>query len=488
MPAYLLLLPILLPLVSGALLYFLGRRFYGRRRVLVAVTVCLNTLLTWALILFCGEESFRILNLVWDLEITLRFDGFGRFFAGLVATLWPLTTFYGFGYMDREHHKNLYYAFFTMSFGVTLGVAMSGNLLTLYVFYELLTLVTVPLVMHKMTRKAVRAARIYLAFSIGGAAFAFIGILYLAANGVDLAFLPGGSVRPGGSDGMFRLIYLIAFLGFGVKAAIFPMHRWLPEAAVAPTPVTALLHAVAVVKSGAFAIIRLTYYCYGTDLLAGSWAQTAALCFAMVTILYGSYMSLRQAHWKRRLAYSTVSNLSYVVFGALLMTPVGLTGSLLHMLFHAVIKILGFFCVGAVLCNTGREYVTQLEGMGRRMPVTFVCFTVSALALTGIPPLPGFFSKWALLTAAPDAQSAAAPFGTAVLLVSAFLTAMYMIPTAVRAFFPSRDADLAGLDGVREVSPVMWVPMAILAAMTVALGLAAGPLSDFVSGLAASAF
>jgi len=486
MPSFLLLVPILLPIAGGAAWYFLGDRFLSQRRIIISAIVLVNSLITWALILFCDQESFHILNLIWDMDLVLRFDHLGRLFAGLIATLWPLTTFYAFGYMEHEHHRNLFFSFFVMTFGTTLGVAMAGNLLTLYCFYELLTLITVPLVMHSMTKEAIHAVRVYMAFSIGGATVAFLGIACLHALGVDLTFLPGSMSVSNAPAGMLEAIYVCMFLGFGVKAAVFPLHKWLPMAAVAPTPVTALLHAVAVVKSGVFAIMRLTFFCFDPEFLRGTWAQSAVMALALISSLFGSFMSLRCANWKRRLAYSTVSNLSYILFGVTVMTEAGLAAALMHMLCHAVIKILAFFCAGSVLCMTGRKFVLEMEGIGRKMPVTFITFFISSLALTGIPPFNGFFSKWALITSALETGDLLAASGTVVLLISAFLTAMYMFPTAVHAFLPRRNA-VVDLNGVREAPAVMWVPMAILAVMVIAMGLFAGPLQDLVALVAATA-
>lgn len=276
------------------------------------------------------------------LTLTLRFDGLGRFFAGIVATLWPLTVLYASEYMKHEERQAAFFAFFTLTYGITLGVAMAANLFTMYSFYELLTLSTVALVMHPMTRRAVRAAKTYLAFSLGGAAFAFVSIMYIIGKGHSGSFLYGGFLR-GEPDSLMLVFYVMGFLGFGVKAAVFPTHVWLPKASVAPTPVTALLHAVAVVKSGVFAVIRLTWFAYGTEVLKGSWAQTVVMCFAIFTIFFGASMAVKEQHWKRRLAYSTVANLSYILFGVTMMTQAGLTAALLHMAFHAEIKILAFF-------------------------------------------------------------------------------------------------------------------------------------------------
>lgn len=290
---------------------------------------------------------------------------------------------------------------------------------------------------------------------------------------------------PGGNRNLMRVFYLIGFLGFGVKAAIFPMHRWLPKASVAPTPVTALLHAVAVVKSGAFAVIRLTYYSYGTDLIRGTWAQYTVMAVAIFTIFFGAVMAVKEQHWKRRLAYSTVANLSYVLFGVTLMTPEGLSAGLLHMAFHAEIKILAFFCAGSLLHNTGRQYLKELRGVGYRMPLTFGCFTVSALALTGIPPFCGFVSKWHLLTAAADSGDSLAYFGAAVLLFAALLTAVYMLTVVCAAWFPGKDDDTAALSSIHEANWKMTLPMSILAAAILLTGIFAQSIVNAAIAIAA---
>ena len=466
-----------LPILAGALLRFPAR--YGERcsRIYVSTVVLLTSALTWALILTAPESRFVLLSFTDVLTLVLRFDRLGRFFAGIIATLWPLTTLYAFEYMKEDPRKTPFFAFFTMAYGVTLGVAMAGNLFTMYCFYELLTLSTAPLVLHPNTKEAVRAARTYFAYSLGGAAFAFAAMLFLIANGETGDFVLGGLLRtyPYARPQFTLIFYLLGFFGFGVKAAMFPTCRWLPIASAAPTPVTALLHAVAVVKSGVFAIIRLTWFAYGTRLLEGTWAQGVALCAAIFTIFYGASRAVKETHWKRRLAWSTVANLSYIIFGAVLMTPAGLSAGLLHMAFHAEIKILAFFCCGAVLHQTGREYVSELDGLGKRMPVTFVCFTVASLALVGIPPLSGFVSKWSLLTAAADSASPLAYAGAGVLLAAALLTAIYMLTTVARAWFPMR-GEHPGNGSVREASWRMTVPMGVLALGILLTGVFATPI------------
>ncbi len=480
------LLPIsiLIPFVSGLLLYVLKLRSF---RVLADATLGITVLtsaLCWTVLLSGVTGPVELIRFAPELSFTLRLDGLGRFFVGIVATLWPLTVLYARSYMKDEAHLSMFFGFFTAAYGATLGVATAGNLFTMYCFYELLTLSTVPLVLHPMTKEAVRAARMYLLFSLGGAAFAFASMVFLLTNGATGLFTMGGilETRPFGRD-VICLFWLFGFLGFGVKAAIFPLHGWLIRASVAPTPVTALLHAAAVVTAGAFAAIRLTYYCFGTELLSGTWAQTVALLLAAFTIVYGSSMALKEPHFKRRLAHSTVANLSYMLFGAVLLTPDGLSASLLHMAAHACIKILAFFCAGAVLKKTGRTGVYELDGLGRRMPVTFACFTVSAVALTGLPPFSGFISKWHLLTAAANV-SGLAYVGAGALLFSALLTAIYMLIPARRAWFPDRQADLSGLSDVHEADWEMLVPMVILALGTLACGVFAQPILQVTDAIA----
>lgn len=490
MRSYCLLIAVLLPLLVGALLYVLKLKDDRKIKAWVVGVTVLTSVLVWVFILNCDGGSFELMRFSDSLAFVLKLDGLGRFFAGIVATLWPLTILYAFEYMKHEERRGTFFAFFTMSYGVTLGVAMSGNLFTMYFFYELLTLTTMPLVIHALEPKAARAARTYLVFSMGGAAFAFASMAFLVANGMSGEFVLGGLIKvfPNGAADMTYIFYLLGFLGFGVKAAVFPTHVWLPKASVAPTPVTALLHAVAVVKSGVFAIVRLTYFAYGTELLKGSWVQRVVMCFAIVTIFYGAVRAVKERHFKRRLAYSTVANLSYILFGVAMMTEAGLAAGLLHMAFHAEIKILAFFCAGAVLHSSEREYLHELDGLGRRMPITLATFTISALALTGVPLFSGFVSKWSLLSAAAESGDGLAYAGAGVLLCAALLTAVYMFTPVRRMWFPEKGTDLAALERVHEVNWKMTVPMAILAVAIILTGVLAQPIVDAAVNIAAGLF
>ena len=472
MSANLLLIPLFLPILAGAISYFIPFQKNSHRNAYVMTTLCISAAFVWVLAIFPPKESLVLLQFADKLTFSLELDGAGRIFSCLSATLWPLTALYAFSYMSHEEHLPMFYCFFVMSFGATMGVAMADNMLTMYLFYELLSLFTIPLVMHGMGKKHNYAARKYMIYSIGGAAFAFSGVAFLMLSGAN-DFVFGGALNTLGEDVISQVLFLFSFFGFGVKAAIFPLHSWLPTASVAPTPVTALLHAVAVVKAGAFALIRLVYYAYGADLLQGTWMQYTVMSFALFTILYGSVSALRQGHFKRRLAYSTVSNLSYILFAVTLMTKASLVAAFCHLVFHSVIKIGAFFAAGSLLHNSNKEYLSQMEGVGRKMPLTFFFFGISALALTGIPPLNGFISKWYIATSAIEEGSVLAIIGVAVLLCSALLTGMYMFDPLVRAFFP-RKGVTSELAETKEADWRMLIPMGICALLCLAMGLFSG--------------
>ena len=477
---------ILIPFIAAILSVTLPFRKRSHWEIFLECAVILNSILVWYLLLHHSTSTFLLAHFTGNLSVTFQVDGPGMVFAGLVSALWPFATLYAFEYMTKEAHEKVFFLFYTMTYGVTLGIALAANLLTMYFFYELLTLVTVPLVMHTLTREAVLASRKYLYYSLGGAAFAFIGLIIIIIYGETTDFILGGVLdlaKIGDRTNVLLFIYVMAFLGFGVKAAICPFNSWLPQAGVAPTPVTALLHAVAVVKSGAFAIIRLTYYSFGTRFLRGTWAQTVVMLVVMFTIVYGCSRAVKETHIKRRLAYSTISNLSYILFGAVIMTPLGLAAALCHLVFHAVMKISSFFCAGAIIHQSERNYVHELDGMGYKMPCTFGIFTVSAFALMGVPGLAGFISKWNLATAAVKSGNVVAYYGIACLLVSALLTAIYMLTIVVRAFFPVK-ISYSSLDGIKDPNWKMLIPLFVFTLFIILLGIYSQPFVDFFYNVA----
>lgn len=479
---------VLVPILGGITIPLIPFKKRNHMAAYTETIVVLTSLLVMGLLVNRPAEAMPIVRFVNNLSLSLRIDGLSMVFAGLVAALWPLATLYSFEYMKHEKHEKPFFMFYTVTYGVTLGIAFAEDMLTMYFFYELLTMVTVPLVLHTLTREAILASRKYLYYSLGGAAFAFLGLICLLVYGSTLDFTFGGVLDASITQGHYRnqllLIYVIAFCGFGVKAAVCPFNSWLPQAGVAPTPVTALLHAVAVVKAGAFAIMRLTWYSFGPDFIKGTWAQNVVMGIVIFTIVYGCSRALKETHLKRRLAYSTISNLSYILFGVCIMTPAGLVGALSHMIFHAVIKITSFFCVGAVMYKTEKQYVHEIDGFGRKMPVTFGIFTVSALALMGVPGLAGFISKWNLATAAVTSENGLAYVGIGALLISALLTAIYMLTIVMRAFFPAKGSRVSVPEGTKDPNWLMLLPLILFAAATILFGLHSAPIVRFFARIA----
>ena len=491
MSEYWILLAIFLPIIGGVLVPLLPLKKRGHMMIFLEVITIITSVVVWMLLSGGTTEVFHVVRFVKDLSISFKIDGLTMVFAGLVSVLWPLATLYAFEYMEHHEHEKIFFMFYSMTYGVTLGIAFASDMLSMYFFYELLTLTTVPLVMHTLKREAILASRKYLYFSLGGAAFALIGLVFIIVYGNTCEFVLGGVLaleRIGEKANLLLMVYLLAFMGFGVKAAIWPLSSWLPQAGVAPTPVTALLHAVAVVKAGVFAIIRLTYYSFGTEFLRGTWVQYVVMAIAMFTIVYGCSKATKETHIKRRLAYSTVSNLSYVIFGVTIMTPLGLVGALCHLVCHAFMKICSFLCAGSFMHQTGKSHVYEMDGMGRRMPIVFGCFTVSALGLMGVPGLAGFISKWNLTVAAVDSGNTLSYFGIVCLLISALLTAIYMLNIVIRAFFPGDGFDYEQIKMVKDPGWKMCLPLLVCAAGIICLGLCSGRLVQFFADVAAGLY
>ena len=480
----LLLVPIILPIVAG--IYILKRNFEERadREKFVSTAVIINAVLVILLSLILRDQQLTLLPIIPNNPIALKIDNLGAMFASMVGLLWILCIYYSFEYMKHEGDENRFFGFYVMTFGVMMGITFSANLVTLYLFYEFLTLATVPLVLHGDSIQAKTATRIYIIFSIFGAALALCGIGVIAFNGDgSTAFMPGGILHnlTAGAT-VIQIAYLLTFFGFGVKSAVMPFHAWLPIAGVAPTPVSALLHAVAVVKAGVFAIARVTYFTIGPDLLRGTTAQNVVLGACIVTIVYGSAMALMSQHLKRRLAYSTVSQLSYILFGIALMSGDGYIGGMIHLFGHAIVKITLFLCAGAIIYKTGREYVWELKGIGKAMPITMGVFTVASFALVGIPPLPGFFSKWFLAKAVISSGNMLGFVGLVALGVSALLTAIYLFSISANAFIPGAGFDYeAANKDVSDPNRYMTVPLIILAVAIVLFGLLITPMINILT-------
>lgn len=433
--------------------------------------------------------EFTLLRLTDMLNITFRVDELSLIFAGFTTIIWILAGIYSFGYLEHDSHKKQYAFFYMLVYVILLGLDFSANLVTMYLFYELMTLSSMPLILHDMTEKAVSAAMKYLYYSIAGAFFALFGIFVLSQFAPTMDFIPGGSVGAAQMSVHGSLIKTGVFLmiiGFGVKAGMFPLHAWLPVAhPVAPAPASAVLSGV-IVKSGVLAIIRTVFYVVGAENIRGGWVQTAWMTLALLTIVMGSMCAFRETVLKKRLAYSTVSQVSYILFGLSTLHPLGVTGALLHVIFHSVAKNLLFMGAGSVIHQTGKTDVAQLRGIGRKMPITIGCFTFASLSLVGIPPFSGFFSKWYLANGSLSAGIAGYCWvGPAVLLLSALLTAGYLFPVSVQGFLPGKEYDKGNVKKC-EAGLSMTVPMIILALLTLGLGIFSSHLIEFLYALSES--
>ena len=484
----LIILSLLLPLIAGLLLPLLPLKNARQRAIYIECTVICTSVLVWIAMLGRAESTVNLFSIGPGLTLSLHLDGPACIFAGLISILWPLASLYAFEYMEHEERPVSFFAFYTMTYGVTLAVATAANLFTLYVFYECLTLITLPLVIHKKDAKSIRAGRKYLYFSISGAAMAFIALVFTLHYGNGADFTLGGMLdmqKVNGHESILLFVFLLAFIGFGTKAAVFPMFAWLPAASVAPTPVTALLHAVAVVNTGAYAVLRVIYYVFGTAFLSGTTVHVIALLLACFTVLFGSSMAVREKHFKRRLAWSTVSNLSYMLMGAALMTPGGMVGSLSHLVCHGIMKIILFYCAGAILVRTRHEYVQDLRGLSKEMPFTCGTALLSAVAMVGIPPLCGFVSKWNLLTAAAETLSWTGTVGVITILISAVLTAVYLFSAILPMYFSPANRPVSAKPN--DPSWRMKLPLLLLALMVVALGFFSEPLITFLRQIASGA-
>lgn len=409
-----------------------------------------------------ARPTVDLLEFAPGLPLRLSVEPLGMTFACVAALLWPLNSLYSIGYMrgNQEQHQTRFYICFAIAIASTIGIAFAGNLLTLFIFYEALTLSTYPLVTHKGTEEAKQAGRLYLGILVGTSiGFLLLAIVWTWVVAGTLEFAPGG-ILAGKIDGPLVNVLLALYM-FGIgKAALMPFHRWLPAAMVAPTPVSALLHAVAVVKAGVFSVLKVIVYVFGIDFLKDTGASSWLMWVAALTVLLASFVALTKDNLKARLAYSTVSQLGYVVLGAALATSMGVIGGSMQIVMHAFGKITLFFCAGAIYTAAHKTEVSQLDGLGRAMPFTFGAFLIGALSIIGLPPLGGSWSKWYLLVGAADAEQWAL---MAVLLLSSLLNVAYLLPVPARGFFAAAPAGGATQIPIREAPLACVVPLCLTA-------------------------
>jgi multicomponent Na+:H+ antiporter subunit D len=474
---------LVIPLM-GAVGIALSDRLPNLRESVTLVTALVLAAVVWSLMpqVFGGARpSVHVTSILGELSIAFRVEPLGMLFAALATTLWIVNSIYSIGYMrgNEEQHQTRFYVCFAIAIFAAVGVAFAGNLLTLFVFYEMLTISTYPLVSHKGDAATVKSARVYLGILLSTS----IGLLlpaiiwtYVVAGTLDFE---AGGILAGAVAGP-AVGVLLALYAFGIgKAALMPVHRWLPAAMVAPTPVSALLHAVAVVKAGVFAVVKVVVYVFGLDLLADGGFQQWLVYAAGGTIVLASLIAMTKDNLKARLAYSTVSQLSYIVLGAALATASGIIGATMHIVTHAAGKITLFFCAGAIYTALHKTEVSELRGLGRVMPFTFVAFLVASLSIIGLPPLGGLWSKWYLALGALEADQL---FAVAVLMLSSLLNIAYLLQIPLLAFF-GRPSPEVPVTGVQEAPLPCLIAIGLTTAACVALFFLAEPLYDLARRL-----
>ena len=450
-----------------------------------AVLITLALSVTAALVAaWSGDKEWICFYLMENVPICFQVDAVARIFVTVISIVWMLVGIYAFPYIKHEGEEKRFFGFYLIVYAVLVGLTFSGNLATFYLFYELVTVTSMPMVLHSGTRESIMAALKYLFYSMCGAYLGLFGIFILYKYCDSLAFIEGGSLNMElvqGNETIVLIAVMAMLIGFGVKAGMLPLHAWLPAAhPVAPAPASAVLSSI-IVKAGVLAILRIVYYVVGADFIRGTWVQYAWITLSLLTVFMGSMLAYREPVFKKRLAYSTVSQVSYILFGMAVLTPVGLTGALLHVVYHAFIKCTLFLVAGIFIFQCGRSRVDELEGIGKFMPKTLWCYTLAALALIGIPPASGFISKWYLAQGALESPIGNLGWtGVVVLLVSALLTAGYLLPVTMKGFFTDKkDAELVYMKG--EPPAEMLAPLIILAFLTIILGV----MPDALTALAA---
>ena len=486
----LLFLPFVLPIISG-LIIGLNKAMEDKKKrdCLTAITLGIN-LLVAVIICFQKENELVLWQLTQSLSVHFKLDELGKIFILLVNFMWLACGIYAFEYMKHEQKNPRYFAFYLASLGVLNAICLAGNLMTLYMFYEAMTLLTLPLVLHTMKKEAVAAGIKYLVYSVFGASFGLLGMFFLYHYCGHLDFIPGGSLimeKVQGNETFLLTIVFLAIVGFSTKAGMFPLHGWLPSAhPVAPAPASAVLSGV-ITKMGVLGVIRVVFYMVGTDFLIGTWVQTTWSTLALITVFMGSMLAFQEKGFKKRLAYSTVSQVSYILFGLSTMTVYGFVGALLHIIVHSAIKNTLFMSAGTVIYKTGKTRVSDLLGMGKFLPYTFIAFTIVSLGLIGIPPTGGFVSKWYLANGSLQVATQYGWVGPAVLLISAILTAAYLLSITIHAFFqPKEEQASEALEAQtpNHANALMLTPMYVLCFVTLFVGMFPSVLLPFFEKIA----
>ena len=471
-----LIIAILFPAIAGIIVSVFRPREKVRNTCYTVIVLLADVLCILAL---RSGEHITFLTLSENLHMAFAPDRLGTVFLAAVMILYTAVCFYSFEYMKMEERVEMFFTFYFLSFTALIAVCLASNLLTLYFCFEMLTLLSMPMVLHELTKDAVSAGLKYLFYSIAGALMGLLAVffVYYFTSG-NAEFVKGGFLDPAkiaGRENLMLIGTMIGISGFGTKAGLYPMHGWLPTAQpIAPAPASSLLSGI-IAKAGVIAVIRLVYYSVGTDLIRGTWVQYAWMTLAMLTIFMGSMMAYREHNLKKRLAYSTVSQISYILLSLSFLSEEGMQGALLHVLSHASSKGCLFLCAGVLIYKLGKRRVEELKGVGKLMPVTMLCFTVASLSLVGIPPMGGFLSKWVIAQASlHNGLGLYAVLPPVILLISALLTAGYLLTVVVDAFFPGGGFETEEKAGSAEPSPLMTVPMICLCVVALAVGIFGG--------------
>lgn len=468
---------IILPILIGCLCFLKIGKNDQLRNMIVLCGLIMN-LITVLLSLGIQEQGV-IFSISQDLSLSYLSDGVGQFFAILCALMWLLVGIYSFEYMMHEHKRYRFYAFYMMTLGAMNGICFAGNYMTMYCFFEFMTLLSMPMVFHNESIEAIKASKKYLIYSVFGATLGLLGFFFLSYYGTSTNFMVQGVLdmsKVAGKENLLLIVAMLSIIGFCAKAGMFPLHAWLPVAhPVAPACASSILSGV-ITKAGVLAVIRVVYYQFGADFIRGTWVQYVWIVLALVTVFMGSMLAYKEKVFKKRLAYSTVSQVSYILFGLACLSSLSLTGSFLHIVAHSLIKNVLFMSAGATIIYHHAYRIETLDGIGTVMPKTMGCFTIATLGLIGIPPMLGFVSKWYLAQGSISALSSILGYiGPAVLLISALLTAGYLFNIVIHAFFVKKQHE------VKEAGYKIVLPMMICCLLIIALGVYPKGLIDVIS-------
>ncbi len=480
----LLTLTTLFPLAVGAYLFFGKFSDENTRNRFVTVSLVVSFVLCLASALM-ADGSFALFYIAGSIPIAFGVDATARLFGVLSAAMWLVAGLYSFGYFHGDEDGQKFYGFYLGTLGAILGVCFAATPVTMYLFFELMTLISLGLVLHNKQKAAVAAGVKYLLYSIAGAMMGLFGIFYFSTGQTTPYFVSGGSMTTEFLQNNPTLVLCALFvtiIGFGTKAGMFPMHGWLPTAhPVAPAPASAVMSGV-ITKMGVLCVVRMIFDVVGVDVLRGTWVQTVLLSLSLATVFMGSMMAMRVTELKKRLAFSSVSQVSYVLFGIFTLSEMGMTGAMMHMVFHSIMKNALFLCAGSIIHQSGYTDVKDLTGLGKRMPVTMWCFAIASIGLVGVPPLSGFLSKWVIARGALESSIGVFSWlGPVVLLISALLTAGYLLPICVNAFFPGKVME--DTKSIEVKGRMLWT-VVVLAGLTVLFGVWAEPVQSIAATVA----